>query len=675
MRKWTLVSFSVALILLLTTWCVHGQDLYEPNNHLGDATGIDLDQTIGGSIFPDRDVDSYGFDLNSPGILKVILESIPEDMKARIDLYGKNFNWITRKDASNVGDTVTLEIDIAEPGRYYIVVSDLDGKSHNVEYSFKVTFEPVADSMEPNNKFGDATGIDLDQIVSGYIFPAGDVDSYGFDLNSPGILKVILESVPEDMKARIDLYGKNFNWITRKDASNAGDTVTLEIDIAEPGRYYIVVSDLDGKSHNVEYSFKVTFEPVADSMEPNNKFGDATGIDLDQIVSGYIFPAGDVDSYGFDLNSPGILKVILESVPEDMKARIDLYGKNFNWITRKDASNVGDTVTLEIDIAEPGRYYIVVSDLDGKSHNVEYSFKVTFEPVADSMEPNNKFGDATGIDLDQIVSGYIFPAGDVDSYGFDLNSPGILKVILESVPEDMKARIDLYGKNFNWITRKDASNAGDTVTLEIDIAEPGRYYIVVSDLDGKSHDVEYSFKVIPESMSDVTGKIGDATKQGGTKTSSDSTGTSTSVGSAGSVAASYHEATITHSGFDFSQGTTGEYPTYDGEIIGWQPGAATHPDYPRDSGYLWWRNTHLDDVNFAGQTKDIGEVDLSMVREVPAKWDKSPLVPPLLVGHTIVAKCYDGYVKFQVISVDPTDESARVKYWYSPDTAFDDTIS
>jgi pimeloyl-ACP methyl ester carboxylesterase len=133
---------------------------------------------------------------------------------------------------------------------------------------------------------------------------------------------------------------------------------------------------------------------------------------------------------------------------------------------------------------------------------------------------------------------------------------------------------------------------------------------------------------------------------------------------------SYLEATLTHSGFDFSEGTTGEYPIRDGEVIFWQPGAATHPDYPDYSGYLWWRNTHLDDVNRASQTKDMGAVDIATVRAVPAEWDKSPLIPPLLMGHTIVAKCYDGYVKFQVISVDPADESARVKYWYSTDTTF-----
>jgi hypothetical protein len=129
-----------------------------------------------------------------------------------------------------------------------------------------------------------------------------DGDNYKFHVNSSGILQVKLEEVPSDMRTRIDLYGKSFNGITRKDATNAGDTVTLEIDIANPGWYYIGISDLDGLAHNVD----------------------------------------------------------------------------FNWITRKDATNAGDTVTLEIDITNPGWYYIGISDLDGLAHNVEYAFKVLF---------------------------------------------------------------------------------------------------------------------------------------------------------------------------------------------------------------------------------------------------------------------------------------------------------
>jgi len=366
----------VLIAMIAITSSVYGQDSHEPNDALGDATEIPFNQTVIGDIYPAGDGDFYKFYLNSPGILQVKLEEVPSDMRTRIDLYGKNFNWITRKDATNAGDTVTLEIDISNPGWYYIGIGDLDGLAHSAEYAFKVLFEPVVDSKEPNNVLGDATEITFNQTVRGYIFPAGEWDDYKFLVNSSGILQVKLEEVPSDMRTRIDLYGKNFNWITRKDATNAGDTVTLEIDIDQPGWYYIGIGDLDGLAHSAEYAFKVLFEPVTDSKEPNNVLGDATEITFNQTVRGYIFPAGDGDFYKVDVSSPEILQVKLEEVPSDMRTRIDLYGKNFNWITRKDATNAGDTVTLEIDIDQPGWYYIGISDLEGQAHNVEYAFKV-----------------------------------------------------------------------------------------------------------------------------------------------------------------------------------------------------------------------------------------------------------------------------------------------------------
>ncbi|HII07180.1 MAG TPA: hypothetical protein HA349_07695, partial [Methanotrichaceae archaeon] len=195
------------------------------------------------------------------------------------------------------------------------------------------------------------------------------------------------------------------------------------------------------------------------------------------------------------------------------------------------------------------------------------------------------------------------------------------------------------------------------------------HFVGISDLEGKSHNLGYTFLA-----------TGDGIGQSDLGAPKDGI-VNTTIGAVQDISngtiTSYPEATLTHSGFDFSDGATGEYSTYDGEIISWQSDlmASTHPNYPRDSGYFWWRNVHLDNVNSESQTKDMGAVDISTVREVPAEWDKSPLIPPLLVGHTIVAKCYDGYVKFQVISVDPADESARVRYSYSADTSFDDAAS
>ena len=475
-------------------------DTNEPNNALGDATEIVFGEVAGGYISPKGDADFYKFFVESPGILAVELSAVPDEMRTRIDFYGKNFNWITRTDASNPGDMATLKLDLANPGWYYVGISDIQGKLHNAEYTFQVSLEPVVDSSEPNNVLGDATTIDFGKAVKGYIFPKGDGDFYKFYVNSSGILDVKLDSispnVPNDMKARIDLYGKSFNWITRTDASNPGDLATLKLDLANPGWYYVGISDLEGKSHNIEYAFHAEFESVVDKNEPDSGIGDATTIDFGEAIKGHIFPKGDGDFYKFYVNSSGILDVKLNSVPDDMKARIDFYGKNFNWITRTDASNPGDLTTLKLDLANPGWYYVGISDLEGKSHNIEYAFQVAFEPVVDSTEPNSEIGDATEISFGDVAKGLIFPKGDGDFYKLRVDSPGALEVKLIDSPEDMKARIDLYGKNFNWIKRIDASNPGDLTTLKLDLADPGWYYLGITDLEGKSHNVEYSFRAI-----------------------------------------------------------------------------------------------------------------------------------------------------------------------------------
>jgi hypothetical protein len=56
---------------------------------------------------------------------------------------------------------------------------------------------------------------------------------------------------------------------------------------------------------------------------------------------------------------------------------------------------------------------------------------------------------STELGLGQMAAGYICPRDDADIYMIRVDAPAILEAKLESVPADMKARIDLYGKNFN----------------------------------------------------------------------------------------------------------------------------------------------------------------------------------------------------------------------------------
>ncbi len=371
------------LLAILSVACGQQADTNEPNNEIGDATDLSSSQTVSASIYPARDGDFYKIYVDSPGILQAQLSNVPAEMKGRIDFYGRNYNWITRKDAENTGEGVVLTVDIGKAGWYYYGRGDLNGGSYGSDYSLAVYFEPVVDE-EPNSEIGDATEVQLAQPVNAYIFPAGDGDFYKVFLNSPGIMNASLTNVPQaivgSMKGRIDLYGKNYNWITRTDAENPGDDAILTVDIGNPGWYYFGVGDLNRGSYNSTYGFLVNFKPVVDE-EPNNEISDATEIQKGSEIKGFIFPAGDGDFYKIYVDAPGSLQASLEGVPKStkasMKGRIDFYGKNYNWITRMDAQKPGDDVLLKVDIATAGWYYFGIGDLNGGSYDAKYSFKVT----------------------------------------------------------------------------------------------------------------------------------------------------------------------------------------------------------------------------------------------------------------------------------------------------------
>jgi len=387
-------------------------------------------------------------------------------------------------------------VSVVEPNQSEVSTTSDGGISEPASPGEEVTAGSTALILEkePNDEIGDATEIKFASPVAikGQITPARDTDYYKFYVNSSGILEIDLTTVPEEMKARVDLYGKDFNWITRKDASNAGDTFTFEKDILGPGWHYIAISDLEGKAHPSDYSFVADFQPTDDPNEPNDVVGDASEVDAGEAVQAYICPASDVDFYRFFAESSGILQVKMSSIPEEMKTRIDLYGKNFNWITRKDASNAGDLITFEPDLQGPAWHYIAITDLNQKAHPSAMEFDLTFKPAPDTGEPNDAVGDAKEIRPEEQIEGYICPVGDLDFYAIFVDSSGILEAKLDDVPSDMRARIDLYGKSYNWITRKDASNAGDAITLEKDVSGPGWHYIAVQDLDRKAHDKSYA---------------------------------------------------------------------------------------------------------------------------------------------------------------------------------------
>lgn len=132
---------------------------------------------------------------------------------------------------------------------------------------------------------------------------------------------------------------------------------------------------------------------------------------------------------------------------------------------------------------------------------------------------------------------------------------------------------------------------------------------------------------------------------------------------------SYKTVTVDHFlGFDFSENKAQDS---DGAVVGWQPGGEIHPNYS-NGDYLWWITRSIT-TDVTNKTKDMGTIALSSITEAPTSWDISPNITPLLVGHVYVAKCIDGYVKFEVISVSSSKENwpVEIKYSFSSTSTFE----
>ena len=346
-----------------------------------------------------------------------------------------------------------------------------------------------------NNQIGDAANISTGQSVSQTINLAGSSNVYRFQTNSSGIVKLKLENVPKDMRPHLSLGDKNMGTISEKSASNPGDVLTLTKDVQGPGWFYISVNDADGKAHSEPYTLNVAFEPAPDRYEPNPNYFRATQIAQGQSITAYICPSGDDDFYKIFVNTSGIFKLKMDSVPADMRPNLELRDTGFSSIAYSSASSPGDKVKLEKDVRGPGWFYIRVNDADGKAHSEPYILNVAFEPAPDRYEPNSNYFRATQIAQGQSITAYICPSGDDDFYKIYMNSPGMVKATLDSVPADMRSYLELRDTGFNSIAYSSASSPGDKVKLEKDVQGPGWFYVRVNDADGKAHSEPYTLIV------------------------------------------------------------------------------------------------------------------------------------------------------------------------------------
>jgi hypothetical protein len=587
-------------------------DPYEPNPNAARATALNIGDVIQAYIFPSGDEDWYQVQLPHPGTLTVSLTNMPADLRGYITIYDSNagYTYVTAY-ANNEGDSVYLTFHAATPGPYYIRIHDRDNdKNPAATYTLTTGFTAAADVYEPNNEFRQATPVTSSPLQA-FIFPQGDQDWYRIRAQAGASLAMTVDNVPANLRPYLALYGPNNNYLDYKTTDTDGGAATLTYAVPQTGYYYLRVTDRDndytavspyrltvsnaifepvppdtpvtvetgsnrdfyladlidtrgitgpfsagnhwfrfettgpslltmtlqvpanirsilklydangnerasrtaqnpgdlsgfsflvdgagvwyvriyaadsGASSTETFKLGVALAPSVDPYEPNNDFANARPLVFGQPIQATIFPKGDKDWFRFEAAAPGILRLVLENVPQDIDMTIQVYDRNNGYKDQKEAVNPGEALTFDYFSPEPGTYYVRLFDRGDNAASVDrYTFTAFLTPVEDPFEPNDRFSQATALKTRNQVSGLIYPAGDVDWYAFTVNQAGTVTIQMAET-DGIQPRIELYSSSKGYLHAVAAKNRGDDILLAYEITTPDRYYVMIRD-DGNN---------------------------------------------------------------------------------------------------------------------------------------------------------------------------------------------
>ncbi len=457
----------------------------EGNNGFGEANGVATTGQVAGAIDPKGDEDWYSIEVDRQGLLRVLLTNVPAELDLHFRVFDANYrllhNWVAPLRA---GADTQADLGLPGPGRYAILV--VDGKNDAASpnpYTLQLAFHP-GDGNESNNSFGQATRLAPDGSTFGSILPQGDEDWYAVDVPRAGTLHVALTNVPPELDLHLRVYDAEYsllrNWIA---PMRAGADNISEIGLPRGGTYTLQVVDGKGDAYAVgEYTLTTRFDP-ADRWEPNPTRGTATPIKPTAQLFASINPLGDVDGYRFDTPHPGVVNLAITNVPADLELQFRVYDANHrlhrNWVNplRAGAENLA-----VLDLPTAGRWYLAIQDSGGDAWSPDpYTLQLEFV-AADSFEPNGDLGSARPIALGQAVQASILPKGDNDWFAFDVAASGTIEVSLTDVPEEIDLHFRVLRADgklvHNWVA---PLRAGSENVAEINIKEPGRYVVEVSD--------------------------------------------------------------------------------------------------------------------------------------------------------------------------------------------------
>jgi hypothetical protein len=323
-------------------------------------------------------------------------------------------------------------------------------------------------------------------------------------MESPtALLRVSVSAMP-GVRTQLAIFDQNQNPIATLRASKVGAEIE-ERDLALRGditTVYLVVSGSPKDPRGAAaapYEIAVRREtaPPDFEIEPNDTAAQATPISGRR--SGYLSPQGDVDYYLLHLNESSVLHAVLsplDHVDTELAVVDEENGKD-HQLVRVNEGGVKEMEVLPALVLPSGDHLIRVQAAAHQvgdkwvrdQANADDVYTLTTSVVRDEgafeREPNDKPDLATPIKVGQTLSGYAYPAKDVDVFQLDLTGQPVGTGLLIHLTGALKipVALELHGASQGTklgplLNTSDLGKPGATEEIRAKL-DPGVYQIVV----------------------------------------------------------------------------------------------------------------------------------------------------------------------------------------------------
>lgn len=431
-------------ILLSSVTCKDSSiEEVEPNDSLSTATEIEPNARVKGFISTRNDRDYYRIEIIESSILDVLLspvKGVNHSLKIWSTKGGKGV-LIKEIDDLRKSSPERMCNVYCERGIYFISVQHgvRDIPKPNRETPYFLTLksrEPrkneereVNDSPELSNTITFHTKTygyfspSYNRLSEDRESPLREDDWFSLDIDLAQSNRIIIDidvsGVP-GVNAMLYLYSQERELISESDINGINEGESLKgIGVADPGRYYIVVTSRNFNSnHDVPYELTVTqreYEPTLE-MEPNDVFEKANVI-TENYIRGSIFTSDDVDFFIYRVRGDYALHRIEIEPPPDVNIMFTVYDADRKKLFEVDNGSSGQKEILP-DASISGDFYVKISTADrGFDKQYMYLLSITSQHVTEGFErePNDSKKSATRITVPTIF-GYTSRRGDVDYY-------------------------------------------------------------------------------------------------------------------------------------------------------------------------------------------------------------------------------------------------------------------